>query len=60
MFEVGNNISIELETVTAPFRIHGTFQMQDDEFIKVRGTVGDDIGKAILVPKSRIKTVTVY
>jgi hypothetical protein len=38
---------------------HGTFIREDDEYIVVRGTVGDRIGKEILVPKSRVTQVVI-
>lgn len=41
------------------FRVFGHFKGMDETFIKVRGTVGDLIGKEILVPMSLVTQITV-
>lgn len=57
--KTGDHISVELETVEAPFRQLGLFRSEDDEYIRLEGTVGNDIGKEILVPKHRVKRIVV-
>ena len=41
------------------FSTFGTFQQEDDEYFVVTGTVGDLIGKTIIVPKARIIQIIV-
>lgn len=58
--KAGDNIVIDFNnTNTAPFRQHGVLRSEDDEWVRVEGTVGEDIGKTIMVPKSNIKRIVV-
>jgi hypothetical protein len=41
------------------FRVFGTFKGMDETFIKVRGNLGDLIGKEILVPMSLVTQITI-
>ena len=52
----GDNLHIER---IDGFSTFGTFQSQDDEYVVVTGTVGDLIGKTIIVPKVRIIQIIV-
>lgn len=40
-------------------RVLGTFRRMDDEFLHVRGTLGDEIGKDIFIPRPVIAGITV-
>ena len=54
-----DNVSVEYECRDGIFTRHGTFVKQDEDSIIIRGTVGDSIGKPIIIPKSRIVSITV-
>lgn len=56
-FKTGMHLSIELESKEPPFRYHGTFMQEDDEYIQIRGTVGDSINRILIIPKTRIKCI---
>ena len=56
---IRDNVSVEYECTDGIFTRHGTFVKQDEDSIMIRGTVGDGIGKPIIIPKSRIVSVTV-
>jgi hypothetical protein len=38
---------------------YGKFIKSDDEYVIIRGTVGDDIGKEMLIPKAHIVQITI-
>ena len=60
MIKQGTQVVIDLETKESPYRYHGEFISQDDEFIKIKGSVGGSTGHIIYIPKSRIKSITEY
>jgi hypothetical protein len=49
--------SIQLNTTKAPYAVSGAFIAANKDYIKVRGEVGDDIGKIIMVPVFMVKVV---
>jgi hypothetical protein len=49
--------TIVLNTTKAPFQVSGAFIAANKDYIKVRGEVGDDIGKIIMVPVPMVKVV---
>jgi Mn-containing catalase len=49
--------SIVLNTTKAPFQVSGAFISASADYIKVRGEVGDDIGKVIMVPVPMVKVI---
>jgi hypothetical protein len=57
IFRQNDNVSIELEGDSPPYRVHGTFIEEDENWVKVEGTVGDTLGKMVVVPKERIKVI---
>jgi hypothetical protein len=61
MLRHGYQLSIKVDSPDdqGPWIYHGEYLREDETFIKIRGTVGDNIGKEILVPKSRIKDITI-
>jgi hypothetical protein len=60
MLQAGQAVSINLkDTDQPPYRLHGTFVEQDEEYVKITGTVGDRIGKELVTPKSNIKFIEV-
>jgi hypothetical protein len=42
---------------SAPYRLHGTFLSQDDEYVVIEGTVGEYIGRRYWIPKNQIKMI---
>lgn len=44
---------------SAPYRMFGKYQNEDDENIRIIGTVGDQIGREFFVPKREIKLIEV-
>jgi len=59
MIKAHDELSIQLFNTDdePPFTVHGTFVMEDDTDMMVRGTVGDDIGKYIIIPKRNVKVI---
>ena len=53
-YRFGDHMSIHLETESPPYIMHGTFMWSDDEDICICGTVGDNIGHNLVIPKRRI------
>lgn len=49
--------TVLLNTTKAPFQVSGAFIGASTDFVKLRGEVGDDIGKTIMVPRHAIKVV---
>jgi hypothetical protein len=49
--------TVLLNTTKAPFQVSGAFIAASKDYIKVRGDVGDDIGKTIMVPVPMVKVV---
>lgn len=52
----GDEVAIERSDGYSRF---GTYLRSDDEYIHIKGTVGDNIGKRILIPKAHILQITV-
>lgn len=50
------NDEIEIEKSDGR-RVIGRFKRMDETFVKVRGTVGDNIGKEILVPMALVSQI---
>jgi hypothetical protein len=61
MLQAGQHLVIYFRFVGAndepPYRLHGTFVEQDEEYVKVLGTVGDYIGHELVAPKTNIKFI---
>jgi hypothetical protein len=59
MIRAHDELSIQLFDTDdqPPYMIHGKFVMEDDTDIMVKGTVGDDIDKFIIVPRRNIKVI---
>lgn len=58
----GSNVTLDLfdQDGQPPFTIHGIFRSLDDDHYIVEGTVGDLIGKPVLVPRPNVKTIIVH
>jgi hypothetical protein len=56
MLKRGDSICIEKKD---DFSIIGFFQSQDDENILIEGTVGENTGKEIIVPKANVAQIIV-
>lgn len=41
----------------APYKLHGKYLGEDDEQVRIEGTVGDMIGHDLFIPKSEIKLI---
>jgi ribosome biogenesis SPOUT family RNA methylase Rps3 len=54
----GDTISIELQATEPPYRIHGKFVTENEDYVVIEGTVGDHIGRDIFVPRNRITLIT--
>lgn len=48
---------VVLNTTKAPHQVRGEFIAADKAQIKLRGTIGDDIGKIIIVPMHSVRVV---
>lgn len=59
MIRRGNMVAIEVEATEAPYRYHGEFKAQDEEYVKIKSTSGENIGKDVLVPKRVIKNIVI-
>lgn len=44
---------------TDGLRKHGMFIRETEHYVVIRGTVGDDIGHEILIPRDKIMQITV-
>ena len=55
--KVGDNVWIERKD---GYTTIGTFVEEDENYIVLQGTVGDNIGKTILVPRDNIAQITVH
>lgn len=49
--------TVLLNTTKAPFQISGAFIAANERQVKIRGEVGDDIGKTIIIPIHMVKVV---
>lgn len=49
--------TVLLNTTKAPFQVSGAFIAADRAQVKIRGEVGDDIGKIIIIPIPMVKVV---
>ena len=49
--------SIQLNTTKVPYAVSGKFLSASDDYVRLLGEVGDDIGKIIMVPKSMVKVI---
>jgi hypothetical protein len=49
--------TITLNTTKAPFAVSGKFLSASDNYVKLLGEVGDDIGKIIMVPQHMVKVI---
>jgi hypothetical protein len=62
--DVRDHISIFLQNDEPPYAIHGyykgthKFALDGDNYIIIEGTVGDDIGRDLYIPESRINYIT--
>jgi hypothetical protein len=57
----GDSVAIHFTTETAgPYVLHGSFVNQDEEYVRIEGTVGDTLGHEMFVPKSQIKFIERY
>lgn len=54
LLQTGMRLTIERKD---GYSTHGTFLSENEEYIKVRGTVGNNINKEIIVPKSNIAQI---
>ncbi len=54
--KTGDDIQIERSDGYSRF---GTYLKSDDEYIYIRGTVGDDIGKKLMIPKIHVLQITI-
>lgn len=50
--------ALEVQRITG-YTTFGTFVKQDDEFIVVKGTVGDNSGHNVIIPKKNIDQIVV-
>jgi hypothetical protein len=50
-------ISIQYEKNGEEYSMHGIFKDMDDEFVRIKGTVGEQIGRMIMIPKNRIISI---
>lgn len=59
MFRHNDELEIQLLNTDdqPPYTVFGKFKSMDDEYIRVVGTVGDQIGKTVLVPKTQVKVI---
>lgn len=42
---------------SSPYRLFGKYRDESDEYVRIEGTLGDQIGRDIFVPKSEIKMI---
>ena len=57
---VGTEVSVYFnDDRSAPYRMFGKFVQMDDEWLVIKGTVGDYIGKEYQIPRSQIKMLEV-
>lgn len=52
-------VAVEYECNEGRFTKSGEFIKQDEDSIMIRGQIGNEIGKPVIIPKSRIVVVVV-
>lgn len=57
IFKRGDQVGVERND---GYTTIGTFVRQDDEYIVVEGTVGNNIGHEVVIPKSNITQVVIF
>lgn len=55
---VGTEVEVRYETNGEEYRYHGTYRSTDDNFVTIKGTVGEDIGRMIMIPLSRVIAIS--
>jgi hypothetical protein len=57
----GDEVCIDLINTgdQPPYRVFGTFRSEGEDYVRITGTVGEDIGKDILVPRANVKLITI-
>jgi hypothetical protein len=50
----GDNVTLHYEKNGEEWEKHGTFFHEDDEDITITGTIGEDIGRRMTFPRTRV------
>jgi hypothetical protein len=60
MILLGDNVVVFfIEEAASPYRLHGKWLSEDDQYFTIEGTVGDYIGHELVIPRDGVKFIEV-